>query len=77
MARTALSHNNVSYTDEQLMRIGRSVAGIYGGECITVTIKQSEKVVRFDCVEHGERFCSDVSFDDLAEYLKDAGAEGY
>lgn len=77
MARTVLNHNNVVYTDEQFMRIGRYVAGIYGGECISIAINRAKKVVCFDCIEYGDRFYSNVSFDDLAEELADAEAEGY
>ena len=52
---------------ERLLLIGNSIASLWGGSCYNVKIKQKEKEVVFDCIEHGERFSASLSFAEIKE----------
>lgn len=64
-----LNHAGQDFTHEQLCRIGREVASLWGAECYAYEIKKRKKEIVFNCIEWGEKFIASVSFDELAEYL--------
>lgn len=57
-----------NYTREEIMRIGNEVASLWGAYCTNCHKDDSIRVVRFDCIEHGESFVTDVTYDELKEY---------
>jgi len=52
---------------ERLLKIGNDVASLWGGSCYNFKINQKEKEVVFDCIEHGERFSTSLSFSEIKE----------
>lgn len=60
--------NGVVYDDNTLLRIGDNVASIRGGSCLKYHVNKKNKVVTFDCVEHGEHFGTDIKFVELEKY---------
>jgi len=67
---------------ERLYEIGNEVASGWGGSCYNFRINKREKKVVFDCIEHGEKFTTSLSFSeikaefelDLSKQLRDSGA---
>lgn len=49
----------------KLSAIGEDVASIWGGTCKKVTINPDNKEVTFHCMEHGERFTTSMSYDEI------------
>lgn len=60
--------DGLPYTKNDLMRIGSNVVSLWGGKCYKFEIDKSAKKVIFFCVEHGERFGTDVAFSELNAY---------
>jgi hypothetical protein len=52
---------------EFLHQIGNEVASLWGGSCYDFQINQKEKKVVFDCIEHGEKFSTSLSFSEIKE----------
>ena len=52
---------------ERLSRIGNEVASLWGGSCYNFKINRKEKEVVFDCIEHGEKFATSLSFSEIKE----------
>jgi len=50
---------------ERLLRIGNDIASLWGGSCYNVKINKKEKKVVFDCIEHGEKFITSLSFSEI------------
>ena len=57
----------MKYTDEELRRIGKNLMSLWGAECISYEV--GEKCVEFTGIEDGDQFTSELSFDNLKEYL--------
>lgn len=56
---------------EKLYEIGNELAGLYGGSCYDLEVSQEEKLVRFFCIEHGEKFYMENTFEEILERDKD------
>jgi hypothetical protein len=52
---------------ERLLKIGNDVASLWGGSCHNFKINRKEKKVVFDCIEHGEKFATSLSFSEIKE----------
>lgn len=65
----ALVVDGVTYDDRKLMKVGNNAASLWGGSCIKYYVDKQNKVVEFDCIEHGERFGTSLAFSELKEYL--------
>lgn len=46
---------------EYLTKIGKNVASLWGAECYDFKVSEDSKVVTFYCIEHGEKFATDVA----------------
>jgi len=65
----------VGQTKTRLCEIGKDVASVYGGEFISFSCSPHNKKVSFICIEHGEHFIAEMSFDDIkTEYDLDLSA---
>ena len=53
---------------DRLMRIGQEEASLWGGECLRVTTY--ENLVCFECVEHGEKFETYMTYKEIEEEYK-------
>ena len=60
--------NGVAYDKQKLMEIGHNVASLWGGSCLKVHVDKKNKVVNFDCIEHGEVFGTTLEFSELEQY---------
>lgn len=60
--------NGLKYNEDDLNQIAQNVASIWGGSCYKYTVDYQNKIVSFECIEHGECFESDLRFDELEEY---------
>lgn len=49
----------------KLNEIGYDIASLWGAEC--TSIKTYENLVEFNCIEHGERFKTYMSYDEIKE----------
>ena len=67
-SKIIVSANGKGYTDNMLRIIGDEVASIWGGSCYDYEIDQEAGDVIFYCMEHGEKFASTISFNQLSEY---------
>jgi len=56
----------------RLFEIGNEVASLWGGSCYNFKINRKSKEVVFDCIEHGEKFATSLSF---SEIKKDYGLD--
>lgn len=54
-----------SYTSEDIMAIGSSVALVWGGKCMNYSIDKKAGIITFGCVEHGEGFTTNIAFYEL------------
>lgn len=54
-----------SYTSEDIMAIGSSVALVWGGKCMNYSIDKKAGIITFGCVEHGEGFTTNLAFYEL------------
>ena len=61
--------DGVAYDREKLMAVGQELASLWGGSCLKYHIDKKNKVVTFDCIEHGELFGSTLEFSELKDYL--------
>ena len=52
---------------QKLLEIGTDVASLWGAECYDVEIDKKEKSVTFMCIEAGEEFVTEMSFDEIKE----------
>ncbi len=52
---------------EQLLQIGNELASLWGGACYDYKISRKNKEVVFDCIEHGEKFVTSLSFSEITE----------
>ena len=52
---------------EHLLKIGNNIAALWGGSCYNFEINRKEKEVVFDCIEHGEKFTTSLSFTEIKE----------
>ena len=52
---------------ERLHEVGKDLASLWGGYCESLTVKTEDKVVEFLCVEHGEKFITSLTFDELED----------
>jgi hypothetical protein len=67
---------------ERLQEIGNDLASLWGGSCYNFKINHKEKKVVFDCIEHGEKFATSLTFPeikaqygvDLSKRQRDTGA---
>lgn len=71
--RAKLKYKGVSYTDEQLLRIGNNVAMLWGAFCFGYRINRAEQKIYFECVEHGEKFLTTIDFDKMEDYMPKGG----
>lgn len=53
---------------DRLMRIGEEEASSWGGKCLKVTTY--ENLVCFECVEHGEKFETYMTYKEIEEEYK-------
>ena len=51
--------------NEKLLQIGNEIAQLWGGSCYGYEIDSANETVNFQCIEHGERFVTDISFEEL------------
>ena len=51
----------------RLFEIGNEVASLWGGSCYNFKINRQKKEVQFDCIEHGEKFATVLTFDRIKE----------
>lgn len=58
----------LKYSKQELLKIGRNVASLWGGECYDVEVDNKNKKVVFLCVEHGEQFATELAFNELQQY---------
>lgn len=63
-----LEVNGKKYFDSDVRRVGQEVASLYGASCLSYKINKRSKKILFNCVEHGEFYSTEISFDDLKEY---------
>ena len=63
-----VTHRGVTYTAHDLNGIGRNIASLWGGCLLSVEVDRQNKKVVFHCIEHGEDFCSELTYDELQEY---------
>ena len=61
--------DGVAYDRQKLMDVGQEVASLWGASCIKYHIDKKNKVVMFECIEHGEEFVTSIEFSKLKEYL--------
>lgn len=66
---TVLNHNNRTFSDAQIRKIGNEIASLWGGSCYDYRIGHDINSVIFYCIEHGEKFITAAKFEDLDEYL--------
>jgi len=60
---------------EKLKQIGQDVASVYGGEHLGTTYDPINQKASFSCIEHGEHFIAEMSFNDIkTEYDLDLNA---
>lgn len=57
--------NAAKVLHNELMKVGDEVASLWGGICFDVKVLKSAKKVQFLCKEHGDIFCTELSFDAL------------
>ena len=60
--------NGKEYTKMQLEKIGNEVASLWGGSCYNVEVDYTTKSLQLECIEHGEKFATEISFSDLEKY---------
>ncbi len=65
----ALTIDGVVFDDRKLMQVGNNAASLWGGSCIKYHVDKQNKVVEFECIEHGEVFGTSLAFHELKEYL--------
>lgn len=53
--------------NERLRGIGNEIASLWGGSCYGYEIEKEERKVTFLCIEHGERFITELSFSELLQ----------
>ena len=51
--------------EKRLLEIGNEVASLWGGYCCELKINRRNKEVVFNCVEHGEKFATSLSFAEI------------
>lgn len=51
-----------------LEKIGNNVASLWGGESYNFEIDEMNEKVIFLCIEHGEKFITNIDFSDLVNY---------
>ncbi len=61
--------DGVAYDKGALKKIGQEVASIWGASCVKYHIDKKNKVVIYDCIEHGEEFVTELKFSELKKYL--------
>ena len=61
--------DGIAYDREKLMMVGQEVASLWGASCIKYHVDKKNKVVMFECIEHGEEFVTSIEFSKLKEYL--------
>ena len=54
---------------ENLLDIGRNVASLWGAECHDAKPDDTREVVVFHCMEHGEKFITEIAYNDLDLYI--------
>lgn len=52
---------------DRLYQIGNEVASLWGGSCYGFKVNRKDKEVIFDCIEHGEKFATSLSFSEIKE----------
>ena len=52
---------------DKFLEIGNELAAIWGAVCRNVHINKDDKNVIFECVENGEPFETQISFEELEE----------
>lgn len=63
-----LTYNGTKYNSAKLMDVGHEIASMWGGSCLGYEVLDDR--ILFDCVEHGERFASELTFDELEKEYK-------
>ena len=74
IAKKELNFNGLKFVGykldrEKLMMVGQEVASLWGASCIKYHVDKKNKVVMFECIEHGEEFVTSIEFSKLKEYL--------
>lgn len=59
------------FTKEWLMKIGNSMASIFGGSCYKAEYDEEKKVGTFYCIERGEHFCMEETEEELLKHEKE------
>jgi hypothetical protein len=59
----------IKFEKTQLMKYGREIASLWGGECVDYEIDKENKVIIFICIEHGEDFVTSITFDEYEQWL--------
>jgi hypothetical protein len=59
------------FTRERLMKIGNSMASIFGGSCINAEYDEEKKVGTFYCIERGEEFIMEETEEELLKHEKE------
>lgn len=54
-------------TEAELKEIAKELASTWGAECYNIGICEDEGIVRFNCVECGEYFYTELSFEEIAK----------
>ena len=52
---------------DRILEIGNELASIWGAVCKNVRINNADKSVIFQCVENGEPFETQISFEELED----------
>jgi hypothetical protein len=53
------------------MKIGNSMASIFGGSCINAEYDEEKKVGTFYCIERGEEFIMEETEEELLKHEKE------
>lgn len=59
------------YSKNDVMKVGKDCASIYGGSCFDYELNLNTKEIIFDCVEHNEEFSMSMTFDEFVNCFND------
>lgn len=48
-----------------LMKIGNDIASLWGGSCYSFKVDAKNKKVKFYCIEHGDKFLTELTFEEI------------
>jgi len=69
MSSNDIKINGKEYTRASILKVGRNLASIWGGECSGFSVDEESNEINFDCIEAGEEFAVTQTFDEMETQL--------